>query len=68
MPIFGQKSYILSKLHYLLGHKSQYIGFLTVLYLDFIRFLRDFQKVFVWGLSVFKNLGKVFVSILFVFP
>ena len=27
MPIFGQKTYILSKLHYLLGHKSQYICF-----------------------------------------
>ena len=23
MPIFGQKTYILSKLHYLMGHKSQ---------------------------------------------
>ena len=28
------------------------VFFQPFLYLDFVRFLRDFQKVFVWGLSV----------------
>ena len=38
------------------------------MYLDFIRFLRDFQKVFVWGLSVLKILKKYSFLFYLFFP
>ena len=75
MPIFGQKTYILSKLHYLLGHKSQYIGFfnhfciyiLYVFYVIFKKysfggypFLKILEKYSFLFYSFFPNFGIFF--------